>query len=99
MCASFNPMVAEAVAILRGVQLAIDTGFVPLDLVSDATVVVGMVNDMKVHASDIGLVIDAIMKLLLSLPSRVLRVCGWWGKYKDFDSDRKASTGRQSCTD
>ncbi|KAK4852517.1 hypothetical protein QYF36_024774 [Acer negundo] len=60
--ASFSPMVAEAVAIQKGNQLAIDTGLVPLEMVSDAAVVVGLVNDMEDHASEIGLVIDAIRK-------------------------------------
>ncbi|KAK1552288.1 hypothetical protein Q3G72_013826 [Acer saccharum] len=73
ICASYSPMVAEAVAILKGLQLAVDTGLVPVDLVSDAAVVVGLVNDMKEHGSEIGLVIDAIRKLMLALPSSVLR--------------------------
>ncbi|KAK4833910.1 hypothetical protein QYF36_013183 [Acer negundo] len=42
-------------------------------MVSDTTIVVGMVNDMKDHASEIGLVIDAIRKLKLSLPGCFLR--------------------------
>ncbi|TXG61200.1 hypothetical protein EZV62_012563 [Acer yangbiense] len=50
---SYSPMVAEAVAILKGIQLARDTGLVPLDMVSDAAVVVGIVNDLRDHASKV----------------------------------------------
>ncbi|KAK0574247.1 hypothetical protein LWI29_020355 [Acer saccharum] len=74
ICAYYSPMVDEAVAIMKGLHLAFDTGLVPLDLVSDAAVVVGMVNDMKEHDLEIGLVIDAIRRLMLSLPSCVLRL-------------------------
>ncbi|KAK1562689.1 hypothetical protein Q3G72_015784 [Acer saccharum] len=70
--ASFSPLVAEAVAILKGIQLAFDSNLVSLDLVSDAAVTVGLVNDMKNHSVEIGLVIDAIRKLMLSLPGCIL---------------------------
>ena len=60
-------------AILKGLQLAFDTGLVPLDLVSDAAVVVGMVNDMKDHDAEIGLVIAAIRRMMVRLPSCVLK--------------------------
>ena len=59
--------------ILKGIQLACETGLVPLDLVSDATVVVSLVNDLKEHVSEIGLVVDAIRRLLVSLPGCELR--------------------------
>ena len=66
-------MVAETVAIFKGIQLACETGLVPLDLASaDAAVVVDMV-DMKEHAFEIGLVIDAIRSLMRSLSDCVLR--------------------------
>ncbi|KAK0597399.1 hypothetical protein LWI29_024899 [Acer saccharum] len=71
--APYRPVVAEAVGILKGIQLACETGLVPLDLVSDVVGVVGLVNDTKEHASDIGLVIDAIRRLMRSLPSCELR--------------------------
>ncbi|KAK4838139.1 hypothetical protein QYF36_011352 [Acer negundo] len=65
------------VAILKGLQLAFDTGLVPLDLVSDTDVVVRMVNDRRDHAAEIGLVIEAIRRLMLYLPSCVLLELIW----------------------
>ncbi|KAK3206891.1 hypothetical protein Dsin_020937 [Dipteronia sinensis] len=60
------------VAILRGIQLAFDTGLVLLDMVYDVAMVVAMVNDMRNHASKIGLIVDAIRDLMLALPCNVL---------------------------
>ncbi|KAK3229760.1 hypothetical protein Dsin_001641 [Dipteronia sinensis] len=45
--------VANSVAILRGLQLAIDTGFHSVVVESDATVVVGWINDGKVLNLDV----------------------------------------------
>ncbi|KAK4858049.1 hypothetical protein QYF36_010145 [Acer negundo] len=71
--ASYSLMVAEVVAILKGLQFAFDISLEPLDLASDAAKVVRMVNDTKDHTSEIGLVIIAIRRLMLALPNCVIR--------------------------
>ncbi|KAK4846467.1 hypothetical protein QYF36_017550 [Acer negundo] len=96
--ASYSPMVAEAVAIFKGIQqLACDTGLVPLDLVSDAAVVVGLVNDTKEHASEIGLVIDAIRRHMMSLPSCVLRFAPRATNFVAHTLAKKALVADEDC--
>ncbi|KAK4850187.1 hypothetical protein QYF36_004593 [Acer negundo] len=62
--ATYCPLLAVDVAIYKGIQLACDTGLVPLEIESDAAVVVGLVNDMRCHDSEIGLIIDGIRLLM-----------------------------------
>ncbi|KAK3230415.1 hypothetical protein Dsin_002296 [Dipteronia sinensis] len=62
--ASFTPQVAEALAISRGLQLAIDTGLHPCRIASDAKIVVDWINSGEVLCSEIGNVIADISTLL-----------------------------------
>ncbi|KAK3225424.1 hypothetical protein Dsin_005286 [Dipteronia sinensis] len=62
--ATYNAQLAEAVAIHRGLVLACETGLYPIEVESDAKVVVGWINDSKHYSSEVGLVIDAIHKIL-----------------------------------
>lgn len=56
MEASFTPQVAEAVAILHGIELAIDSRLVPMIVESDALGVVKMVNSCSMIISPVYLV-------------------------------------------
>ncbi|KAK3228130.1 hypothetical protein Dsin_007992 [Dipteronia sinensis] len=60
--ATHIPLVAKAVAIYRGFQLACDSGLVPFDVASNAVVVVGLINDLRYHDFEVGLIIDGIQK-------------------------------------
>ena len=60
---TFFPQVAEAVAISRGLQLAIDSGLTPCMLESDAEVVVKWINNVVPLCSEIGNVISDILVL------------------------------------
>ena len=62
--AIYTPQVADVVAILRGLQLAIDTCIHPVVVESDATIVVGYINDGKVLNSYAGFVISEILSLI-----------------------------------
>ena len=62
--ATFSPQVVEAVAIYRGLQLAIDIGLTPCKIKSDAEVIVGWINCKNYLCSEIGVVIDDIHLLL-----------------------------------
>ncbi|KAK3210787.1 hypothetical protein Dsin_015493 [Dipteronia sinensis] len=59
-----SPPVAEAFAISRGLQLAIDTGLLPCGIESDTEVVVDWVNGSELLCSEIGSVITDIHTLL-----------------------------------
>ncbi|KAK2651259.1 hypothetical protein Ddye_018748 [Dipteronia dyeriana] len=60
---------SEAVTIHKGLVLACETGLYPVEVESDAKVVVGWINDSKHYSSEVGLVIDAIRKILRYNPS------------------------------
>ncbi|KAK3205088.1 hypothetical protein Dsin_019134 [Dipteronia sinensis] len=62
--ATYNAQLAEAVAIHRGLVLACETGLYPVEVESDAKVVVGWINDSKHYSSEVGLVMDAIRQIL-----------------------------------
>ncbi|KAK2642392.1 hypothetical protein Ddye_024155 [Dipteronia dyeriana] len=62
--ASFSPQIAEAMTILRGLQLALDTGLSPCRIDSDAEVIVNWINIGVVIFSKVGSVIDDIRLLL-----------------------------------
>ncbi|KAK3219693.1 hypothetical protein Dsin_013663 [Dipteronia sinensis] len=56
-----------SVAILRGIQLALDTGFWQCTVESDAQVVVNLINSKSCVNSDVGLIITDILCLLGNL--------------------------------
>ncbi|KAI9198073.1 hypothetical protein LWI28_009622 [Acer negundo] len=62
--ASYSPQVAEAVALLCGLQLACDTGLYPCQADSDVAVVVNWINNGSILVSEIGSVINDIHILL-----------------------------------
>ncbi|KAK2648201.1 hypothetical protein Ddye_015690 [Dipteronia dyeriana] len=62
--ATFSPLVAEAEAILRGLQFVLDTCLLPVVLELDAAVVVKWINKGSNQRSDIGLVLEEISILI-----------------------------------
>ncbi|KAK2652270.1 hypothetical protein Ddye_012126 [Dipteronia dyeriana] len=56
--ACYSPQVAEAVAILRGIDFAIDTNLVPTVVESNVLGVVNLVNSGTSTSTDVGLVVD-----------------------------------------
>ncbi|KAK2660384.1 hypothetical protein Ddye_006917 [Dipteronia dyeriana] len=61
---TFSLQVAEAVAICRGIKMAIDTGLTPCNIESDVEVVVGWINNKTSFCYEIGVVIVDIHNLL-----------------------------------
>ncbi|KAK3210776.1 hypothetical protein Dsin_015482 [Dipteronia sinensis] len=61
--ATYSLMVAEAEAILRGLQFAHDTGLLPVIIESDAVVIVKWINEESYYDSDVGLVLEEIQTL------------------------------------
>ena len=57
----YSPAVAEAVALLRGLQFARDTGLGLLVVEIDAAIVVAHVNDTNPTCDDVGLVISSVL--------------------------------------
>ncbi|KAK2637132.1 hypothetical protein Ddye_031924 [Dipteronia dyeriana] len=62
--ASSSPQSAEAVAILRGLQLARDSGLWPCSIESDALSVVMLMNSKAIPCAEIGLAIQDILSLV-----------------------------------
>ncbi|KAL5854354.1 hypothetical protein ACOSQ4_004156 [Xanthoceras sorbifolium] len=60
LLAFYSPMLAEAVAILHGVQLAFDSGLSPLLVESDALGVINVLKGGVVPSSDLVLIISDI---------------------------------------
>ncbi|KAK0601310.1 hypothetical protein LWI29_023054 [Acer saccharum] len=56
-----QPQVAEAVAVLRGLRLALESGLYPALLESDALSVVKMINERVIPCADIGIVLHDIL--------------------------------------
>ncbi|KAK2646057.1 hypothetical protein Ddye_021252 [Dipteronia dyeriana] len=56
--AGYSPQVAEAMAIFRGLQFAVDTGLVPCMIESDAQVVINLLISGVPPLSDVGLIIQ-----------------------------------------
>ncbi|KAL5743422.1 hypothetical protein ACOSQ2_026538 [Xanthoceras sorbifolium] len=65
----FSPQIAEALAIKRGLTLAIETGFTCVCLESDASAVVNLITFRCQPLSEISVVIADILSLLNSLES------------------------------
>ncbi|KAK3188793.1 hypothetical protein Dsin_028354 [Dipteronia sinensis] len=65
--AGYDSQVAESVAILRGIQLALDTGLWQCTVESDAQVVVNLINSKSCVNSDVDLIITNILYLLGNL--------------------------------
>ncbi|KAK3218996.1 hypothetical protein Dsin_012966 [Dipteronia sinensis] len=65
--ANYSPLVAEAMAIFRGITFAVEAGLVPIVVESDALAVVNLINaGDQIHA-EIGLVVCDIRNLLKSI--------------------------------
>ncbi|KAL5855441.1 hypothetical protein ACOSQ4_005243 [Xanthoceras sorbifolium] len=60
----FSPNIAEAIAILCGVQLAIEAGFSPFCYESDDASIVPLLSSRSNSCLDVGLVVDNILMLL-----------------------------------
>ncbi|KAK2643397.1 hypothetical protein Ddye_025160 [Dipteronia dyeriana] len=67
MVARYSPQVAVVVAILWGIELAIDTGLVFVVIESDALGAVNLIKSRGQNAADIGIVIDDIVSRISSL--------------------------------
>ncbi|KAL5743416.1 hypothetical protein ACOSQ2_026532 [Xanthoceras sorbifolium] len=67
LCGSFSPSLAETLAIRRGMQLALETGFSPLLLESDCLGAINAVKARSVLCSDMGLVLADIFSLSSNL--------------------------------
>ncbi|KAL5810001.1 hypothetical protein ACOSQ4_026569 [Xanthoceras sorbifolium] len=67
LCGSFPPLLAETLAIRRGMQLALETGLSPLLLESDCLGAINAVKARSVLCSDMGLVLADICSLSSNL--------------------------------
>ncbi|KAK3220167.1 hypothetical protein Dsin_014137 [Dipteronia sinensis] len=54
ICASYSPLLAEAVAVLRGITLAIETGLTPCVIETEALDVVKLIQTGKASLADMG---------------------------------------------
>ncbi|KAL5758416.1 hypothetical protein ACOSP7_021027 [Xanthoceras sorbifolium] len=63
-----SPEIAEAMAILHGVQLALDIRFSPICIEPDTASIVQLISSRTNSFSDVGLVVDDILLLLGHLP-------------------------------
>ncbi|KAL5810835.1 hypothetical protein ACOSQ4_027403 [Xanthoceras sorbifolium] len=63
----FSPVMAEAMALLHGLQLAVDYGICPCYSEADATSVVQQMSSKVSSCSDVNLVVDDILSLVASL--------------------------------
>ncbi|KAH7548552.1 hypothetical protein JRO89_XS14G0163100 [Xanthoceras sorbifolium] len=61
----FSPNIGEALAILRGLHLAFDLGFSTVCVESDAASVVKQLSSRAISCSDIGLILDDILDLVV----------------------------------
>ncbi|KAL5777304.1 hypothetical protein ACOSP7_010230 [Xanthoceras sorbifolium] len=61
----FSPDIGEALAILRGLRLAIDLGFSTVCVESDAASIVKQLSSRVISYSDIGLILDDILALVV----------------------------------
>ncbi|KAK2653232.1 hypothetical protein Ddye_013088 [Dipteronia dyeriana] len=66
--ARFSPLVAESVALLKGLQLGLSVGVLPCVIESDALGVVNLVTVGHPSRSDVGLVIQDVLQILKQFP-------------------------------
>ncbi|KAL5772877.1 hypothetical protein ACOSP7_012482 [Xanthoceras sorbifolium] len=59
-----SPLLAEAIAVLQGIQLAAETGLLPLVVETDALVVVNHIANETPPHSDVGVVIVDILRAI-----------------------------------
>ncbi|KAK3211835.1 hypothetical protein Dsin_016541 [Dipteronia sinensis] len=69
IAATYTTQVVKAIAIYMGVKLDCETGLVPMDVESDAAILVGWITDSANYESEVGLVIEAIRLLMQGLSS------------------------------
>ncbi|KAK2649550.1 hypothetical protein Ddye_017039 [Dipteronia dyeriana] len=67
-----SAQVAEALAMLKGLNFAIEFGLVPCTLESDTKVIVDLVNVNTVPCSDVGLIIGDICNFLITHPGCII---------------------------
>ncbi|KAK3184331.1 hypothetical protein Dsin_031617 [Dipteronia sinensis] len=65
---SANSTSPEAMAMLRGLNFALDSGLFPCTLESDAKVIVDLINANNVPYSDVGLITGDICNFLITNP-------------------------------
>ncbi|KAL5770408.1 hypothetical protein ACOSP7_014562 [Xanthoceras sorbifolium] len=61
---AYSPLVAEALSVHCGIRLALEAGFFHLQIETDAQVLVNTLNSRVVPLSEVGFVVEAILKLL-----------------------------------
>ncbi|KAK1550398.1 hypothetical protein Q3G72_018367 [Acer saccharum] len=64
---NFSPLIAEAMTILRGINLAFDSNLIPFVIKTDALAVVKLIEAKSPSLADIGLVIGEIVSKLDSI--------------------------------
>ncbi|KAL5750327.1 hypothetical protein ACOSP7_024930 [Xanthoceras sorbifolium] len=69
----FSVLVVEIMAILKGLQFAVESGLVPVVLKSDSSLAVSAINGDTVFLSEVGLIIHDVVELLRSIPSSAVR--------------------------
>ncbi|KAK2659363.1 hypothetical protein Ddye_005896 [Dipteronia dyeriana] len=69
----FSPEIIEAMAILRGLRLALENGLVPMILESDALDLVNKIRSQTVPSSEVGVIIHDILILLGNLDLSSIR--------------------------
>ncbi|KAK3200415.1 hypothetical protein Dsin_023830 [Dipteronia sinensis] len=66
---AFTPLIAESLAVLRGIQFASEVGHWPCIFETDAQGVVNLITASSVPCADIGLILSDIFALLESFPN------------------------------
>ena len=66
--ASYQPSIAEAIAILDGIWIAVSEGLFPVVVESDALVVVQAINSRNSPFSELGVVVDDILAMMDIFP-------------------------------
>ncbi|KAL5761774.1 hypothetical protein ACOSP7_018038 [Xanthoceras sorbifolium] len=69
LVAGYSVTIAEALAMLKGIQFALATSLLPTIVETDSLEVVSIINNPSVYFSEVGLIISDIMDLLGRCPS------------------------------